>query len=63
MTIHDSRLVLTLVSTVVQVLHLPTVSSMADIARGAEGAALFGLVASIRSSSLNRTIYCAEPSP
>lgn len=35
--------VLTLVSTVVLVLHLPTVSSTADIARGAEGAALFGL--------------------
>lgn len=35
--------VLTLVSAVVLVLHLPTVSTMADIARRAEGPALYGL--------------------
>ena len=35
--------VLTLIAAVVLALHMPTVSSMADIARGAEGATLFDL--------------------
>ena len=36
-------LVLTILSTVVLLLHMPTVSSLADVARGADGADLAGL--------------------